>query len=94
MEDGLRISRLHIIRYEELVGRPAGVLRDLYRFVDCDPDIRHIDIFVDRNRAYFETWDRWMADPEYSRYVPPLIARFESQIREFGYSLVDPDQNW
>jgi hypothetical protein len=89
-EDSQHIDRLFIIRYERLVHKPAGVLRDLFRFIDCEPDYGNISLFEDRNVDYFQTWRDWNTSPEYRPAAGDLSSRYEEGVQEFGYSLVEP----
>ena len=87
VEDSRHIERLFIMRYEQLVGNPAGALRELFRFIDCEADTSQANLFQDTNESYFQAWGSWKAFQENQELARDLIARFEEGAREFGYSL-------
>lgn len=90
-EDRPALHRSLVVSYEGFVRDPQGTLDGICTFLDLRPEARAASVRADGNARYFDRWRRAMAGPlaPYARWV---AARFEPQVRAFGYSLVDLDR--
>ncbi len=89
-EDRPHVTRLHEIRYEDLVTSPDGVLSGVYDFLGLEPIATRFDVRSDSSEPYFE---RWRGE---ERSLQGRIAHFlmraelETRVNSFGYSLRVP----
>lgn len=105
-KDVPHVRRLHVLRYEELVGDPDRELGRIFSFLGLDDPAPgrergegvNVDNFQsDRtlrtgvNRKYLEAW-RARRGPAIRRvYYEALERWYEPRVRAFGYSLRDPE---
>ncbi len=87
--DRPRLRRLQVIRYEDLVARPEGTLSELCSFIGLEPIPTRPDIRPGENEAYFARWRKDARGPLGRLRSRRLERRFEDEIEQFGYSLVN-----
>lgn len=85
------IGRLHVVKYEHFVSRPAEVLDGIGSFLGLDGPIPTGSVQKDRSTTYT---DRWRAMRTHRRgpvraYADLLVRRFEQRANDYGYSLLD-----
>ncbi len=89
LEDMSYLEQVHVLRYEEFVLDPQGMLDGICRFLGVDPMPLRQEVRRDVNHRYFAMWDR-----DRRRLPGRLLLRFgpslEARANRFGYSLLDP----
>ena len=86
--DGRQVARLTIVRYEDFVRDPDGVLADIFAMVGLAPHPAGEEVRADINAGYFAAW-RSNRNPARVLDRSVAAARFETAVRRFGYSLRD-----
>ena len=89
LEDVSYLERLLLVSYERFVAAPQATLDEIWRFVDLPPHPATMRVRADVNGGYFARWERKQEGRITGLYARWLIRRFEDQISELGYSLVD-----
>ncbi|MDQ3867593.1 MAG: sulfotransferase [Actinomycetota bacterium] len=105
VEDAAHLERLHVLRYEDLVGDPDATLARVFAFLGLeDPSSGrpraegvNVDNFLadrtlrtDVNEKYFAEWSRRRRPLARRLYYDALAWRYERQVQAFGYSLREP----
>ena len=86
--DSRQVGQVTIVRYEDFVRDPDGVLADIFAMVGLAPHPAGEDVRADINGRYFAAW-RNNRNPVRVLDRSVAAARFETSVREFGYSLRD-----
>jgi hypothetical protein len=91
-----------VVRYEDLVAAPDGVLAEVFRFAGLEdhapgrqvsPGVNRDNFSGDRvaradvNRSYFESWDSRKRTSARRVYIDLLERRYEREARKLGYTL-------
>jgi hypothetical protein len=77
------------VRYETMVEEPAATLREIYAFLGVEPHETSFEATTEHNQRYFAQWLEMAKNPETSPSIQEWIARYETRVRAFGYSLQD-----
>jgi hypothetical protein len=88
--DRERLERVHVIRYEELVRDPEGVLRGIFEFLELDPVAPSEPVEGGANEKYFRQWQELKRDPRMRAYLDLVSLWYERRVRRYGYSLLFP----
>jgi len=86
--DSRQVGRVTIVRYEDFVRDPDGVLADIFSKVGLAPHPAGEEVRADINGRYFAAW-RSNRNPVRVLDRSVAAARFETSVRGFGYSLRD-----
>jgi hypothetical protein len=89
--DAPAIRNLHVVKYEDLVGRPGETLDGIGRFLGLDGPIPAETLQGHRSSRYEQQWAAWAASRAplpYLRYHG-LVRAFEDRARRYGYSMRD-----
>jgi hypothetical protein len=63
--DRPKISRLLVLRYEDLVQRPSDTIAEIYRFSGVGPHAPDVRVQSDLNNSYFREWRQHLeTDPQ------------------------------
>lgn len=90
--DAPHISRLAVLRYEDLVRDPTAVLGRVLAFLGTDPALdSDLPVRKGINDKYFDRWNGRRRNPLMRAYFTGVANRYEDAVRRFGYSLHDPD---
>ena len=88
-EDAGRLSRLHVVKYEELLSDPAGRLADIQHFLGLAEPFA-TDLFRGGHSDQYEArWDAMAGQPLGSRIRRSVERDFADQAAEFGYDIAD-----
>jgi len=79
------------VKYETLIAEPEATLGEIYAFLGVPPHGTTFEATTEHNQRYFAQWRDMAKDPETSASVEEWIARYETRVRAFGYSLQDLD---
>jgi hypothetical protein len=92
-EDLAHLRRVHVLKYEDLVGSPEATLAALGDFLQLDGPIPTSLVRADQSRSYEQRWSAMATSgrPWQRRQHQRLIADFEGRAKGYGYSLVDLD---
>ncbi len=88
--DAARLRRLHVVRYERFVADPDAELARLFAAIGLAPHPSGEHVRGGVNERYFVRW-RSRRNPLRAIDRRRTIARWEPEVRPFGYSLVDLD---
>jgi hypothetical protein len=87
--DAPRLRRLCVVRYERFVADPDAELARIFTAIGLTPYPSGEQVHAGVNDAYFARW-RARLNPHRALDRRRTIARWEPEVRRFGYSLVDP----
>lgn len=88
--DSDRLERLHVLRYEELIGRPTETLAKLQGHLGLDEPLSTSSIEGSRSQRYVTDWDQLANSPRRERRGRDKIeARYGGRIAEYGYDVQD-----
>ncbi len=87
--DRPHLSRIQVIRYEDLVANPQACLDSVSTFLGLETHPLTLEIRADGNDAYFDRWHELGRGPVGRTRLGRLRRRFESEVKPFGYSLHD-----
>jgi hypothetical protein len=85
------VRHLHVVKYEDLVGRPVETLAGIGEFLGLDGPIPPDTLQGHRSSRYEAQWAAWStsrAPLPYLRYHG-LVRGFEDRARRYGYSMRD-----
>jgi hypothetical protein len=88
--DREHLDRVLVLTYEDLVGDPAGVLRETFAFLELDPIPPSEPVEGGANEKYFSQWRDMKRDPRMRAYLDLSAFRYERGARRWGYSLLRP----
>jgi len=88
-QDRPHLQRVMTVAYEALVEEPAATLHKIYAFLGVAPHPTSFAATTEHNQKYFAQWLEMAADPQSSASIQESIARYETRVRAFGYSLQD-----
>jgi hypothetical protein len=89
--DAPAIRRLHVVKYEDLVGQPEQALDGIGRFLGLDGPIPPETLQGHRSSSYAAQWGEWAssrAPLPFLRYHG-LVRAYEDRARRYGYSMRD-----
>ncbi|GAB3858931.1 hypothetical protein GCM10028801_19560 [Nocardioides maradonensis] len=85
-EDLPHLSRIEVVRYEDLVARPVDELARLQRLLRLDDPIPHSSLRSDRSDGYVDQWQRMAtAGPLQRQIRRSIIDRFADDMLRWGY---------
>ena len=87
-EDASHLRRLHVVRYERFVADPDAELARIFAALGLAPHPSGEHVRAGVNDAYFARW-RSRRNPYRAVDRRRTTARWEADVRRFGYSLVD-----
>ena len=88
--DREHLGRVHVLTYEQLVRDPAGVLQNVFEFLDLAPIPPSEPVEPGANEKYFRQWRELKRDPRMRVYLDLVSLRYERRVRHYGYSLLFP----
>jgi hypothetical protein len=88
--DREQLERVHVLRYEQLVRDPTGVLREIFGFLGLEPIPPSEPVQPGANERYFEQWRGLKRDPRMRAYLDAVSLWYERRVRRYGYSLLRP----
>jgi hypothetical protein len=91
LEDAPHIERLALVRYEDLVADPAGVVGRVQERLGLAPSGAAFKARSGINDEYFKRWSARLR-PRQRRQHMELARRYEERANRFGYSLVQPER--
>ena len=86
--DSRLVGQVAVVRYEDFVRDPDDVLADIFTMVGLAPHAAGEEVRADINGHYFADW-RSNRNPLRALDRSVAVARFETAVRGFGYSLRD-----
>ncbi len=101
------LRRVHVVRYEDLVADPDGVLGGVFAFLDLDDfeaarevadGVNADNFYADRtvrtgvNDKYFKEWDARRRTFARSAYIELVERVYERPANRYGYSLRHPQR--
>ena len=92
LEDAPHIRKLVLVRYEDFVGDPAGVVGRIQERLGLAPSEAAFKARTGINDDYFKRWKARLK-PRQKRKHAELAGRFEERTNRFGYSLVEPERD-
>lgn len=87
--DRQRLSRIHVVAYEDLVSAPQPCLDAIYAFLGLEARAMSLEVRSDGNDAYFARWEELGRGPVGRARLARLRRRFGAEVEAFGYSLHD-----
>ena len=84
------LGRVHVLTYEQMVRDPAGVLNEIFEFLDVEPIPPSEPVDAGANQKYFRRWNEMKRDPKMRAYLDLVSLRYEHRVRPYGYSLLRP----
>ncbi|HEY2309863.1 MAG TPA: sulfotransferase [Gaiellaceae bacterium] len=88
--DREHLDKVHVLTYEQLVGDSAGVMRDIFEFLELDPIPPSEAVDTEANEKYFRRWNEMKHDPRMRAYLDLVSLKYERHMRRYGYSLLRP----
>lgn len=85
--DRNRLNRVMVLKYESFIADPDGQLQVIHSFLDLPPAPCRLEIRSDINRTYFDRWLALKQRPLGWLLVQTLVARFQRQFLDYGYTL-------
>ena len=92
LEDAPHIERLVLVRYEDFVADPAGVVGRIQGRLGLAPSGAAFKARSGINDEYFKRWSARLR-PRQRRQHMELARRYEERANRFGYSLVEPERD-
>lgn len=92
LEDAPHIRKLMLVRYEDFVSEPAGVVGRVQQRLGLSPSGAAFKARTGINDDYFKRWNARLK-PRQRRQHTELAERFEERTNRFGYSLLEPEQD-
>ena len=89
-EDLAHLGRVHVLRYEDLVGDPTAELGRVQEFLGLETPFPAGGLTSTRSRSYEDTWDAMQTGGPLRRLRRSRIEeRFAERVAEFGYDVRD-----
>ena len=88
--DREHLERVHVVQYEQLVRDPAGVLHEIFEFLELEPIPPSEPVEQGANDRYFRQWQELKRDPRMRAYLDLASLWYERRVRRYGYSLLFP----
>jgi len=87
--DAPRITRLLVLRYEDLLTAPQQTLDRLLGFVGLPPapEAAAGEVSTEPSGRYRAEWEHLVSRPWYRPYGELLVRRFEADAHRYGYSM-------
>ncbi len=87
------VRHLSLIRYEDLVADPQGVLGGVFEFLGLQaPPETWKTVLQHGNELYLDAWRRRRSSWRRRRSYDQIIAALEPDVARFGYSLANPGE--
>jgi hypothetical protein len=83
------LDRAIVVRYEDLIARPASELSRLLEFVGVAPRRSELEVRNDINESYFASWEQAHGQLLGALHDRLITYRFAERVARFGYSLTD-----
>jgi hypothetical protein len=88
--DREQLGSVHLLTYEQLVADPAGVLEEIFEFLEVEPILPSEPVETGANEKYFRRWKELKRDPRMRAYLDLVSVKYEHRLRPYGYSLLRP----
>lgn len=90
-EDAPQLRRLHVVKYEDLVGKPEPTLAAVADFLELDGPIPTGTLESGRSSTYEKTWREWSRSRRPGRRLAHrrLCKRFGERAAHYGYDMRD-----
>jgi hypothetical protein len=93
LEDANRLTNVRLVRYEDMVADPGGVLGKVFAFLALASHAGDWHAQPGLNRRYLKRWHRLPLGPLTRPVLPAgLDESLEARVRRFGYSLARPEE--
>jgi hypothetical protein len=92
LEDAPHIRKLMLVRYEDFVADPAGVVGAIHERLGLTPSGAAFKARTGINDSYFARWNGRLR-PLRRRRHGDLARTHEEGAKRFGYSLLDPERD-
>jgi hypothetical protein len=91
LEDAPHVRRLHVVKYEDLIGKPEPTLAAVADFLELDGPIPATTLETGRSSRYEEQWRDWARSPRPERRLAHwrLCRRFSERAAHYGYDMRD-----
>lgn len=91
LEDAPHLRRLHVVKYEDLVGKPEPTLAAVADFLELDGPIPYTTLQTGRSSAYERQWQEWARSPRPDRRLAHrrLVRGFSERAAHYGYDMRD-----
>lgn len=86
--DRRKLRNVHVVRYEDLVSNPQGVVDRVFGFTGLEPHPCTLDIDGNSNPRYFSTWEQVRVQNEAA--MNRLVTHYSPAVERYGYSLHTP----
>lgn len=86
--DRRHLRRVHILKYEHLIGSTEKELTELFEFLGL-PWRGSPALNPAGNHQYFESWQQLADSPQSRRLTREISSKYEDAVRAFGYSFSD-----
>lgn len=87
LDDLPRLERARIVRFEELIQRPDGLLDDLLRWLNLEPTDNAVQVREDANQRHMERWRRLRRSPLTRGLARRLVREFAAPAATLDYRL-------
>jgi hypothetical protein len=92
LEDAPHVRRLALVRYEDFVADPAGVVARIQERLGLAPSGAAFKARTGINDDYFKRWSARLR-PRQRRQHGEVARRHEERANRFGYSLLEPERD-
>jgi sulfotransferase family protein len=92
LKDAPHIRKLVLVRYEDFVGDPLGVVGRIQGRLGLTPSEAAFKARTGINDDYFKRWNARLK-PRQKRHNAELADRYEERANRFSYSLRDPERD-
>jgi hypothetical protein len=92
LADAPRIGALVLVRYEDFVADPAGIVGRIQERLGLSPSEALFKARTGINDDYFKRWNARLR-PRQKREHAQLADRYEERANRFSYSLLEPDRD-
>jgi len=92
LEDAPHVRRLLLVRYEDFVADPAGVVGRIQEQLGLAPSEAAFKARTGINDDYFKRWSARLR-PRQRRQHLELARRYEERTNRFGYRLLEPTRD-
>jgi len=86
--DRPRLRNVKVIKYEDLILATETELKQIYGFLGLEPQSAPA-LDPAGNEGYFMAWRKLSSDRKGRELFRQIVAKYEEQVRIYGYSLVD-----
>ena len=88
-EDKKNLIRSINFKYEDLIDNPEKILKTISNFLKIKIINSDIEIRKGINQKYFKIWEKKKNSFFSKNKIKKIIAKYENEVNNFGYSLID-----